>query len=140
MTEPNSLHAGVAYFVIACLFVVSTSIGCGPANELGRKPVSGSITFDNEPLANGSILFAPLDKSGQGSGAVIKDGQFSIAAHQGLPIGEYAVRIYSADEESEKVEPTLPGPGVKTQPERIPPEYNIKTTHRLAVELSLIHI
>ena len=122
----------VAVFVFAfssvCLF------GCGPENKLGRKAVSGTITINDELLKNGSIMFAPCDSSGQGSGAVIADGQYAIEAHQGLPPGEYDVRIYSADEEAEKVEPTLPGPGVRTQPERIPPEYNIKTKCRLTVE------
>ena len=115
---------------IALLFIAS---GCSPENKLGRQPVSGTITLNGEPLQRGSILFAPTDPNSVSSGAEVSGGTFSIPPHQGLTSGTYAVRIYATDETAEQVEPALPGPGINTQPERIPPEYNIKSKLSLEV-------
>ena len=115
--------------VVACL-------GCSEPNALGRKAVSGMISVNGSPLQKGSILFAPVDRNGVSSGAEIVDGAYAIAAHQGLTPGSYTVRIYATDEVAEAVEPTLPGPGVKTQPELIPPAYNMRSELKLEVNES----
>jgi len=107
--------------------------GCSPDNSLGRQAVTGNISIDGAPLDQGSILFSPDQPGGVSSGAEIVDGQYAIPAHQGLTPGEYTVRIYATDATAEAVEPTLPGPGIKTQPERIPSQYNIRSKLKLTV-------
>ena len=121
-------------FVVSSLCsILVASMGCAPENSLGRQPVSGTITVNGESLLHGSILFAPDDPTGVSSGAEIENGTYAIAAHQGLTQGTYTVRIYATDEEAEQVAPTLPGPGVKTQPELIPAAYNMKSNLKLEV-------
>ena len=112
-----------------CPFV----FGCGNDNPLGRKAVSGAITLNGSALELGSIQFAPR-QSGVSSGAEVKDGQYSIDETKGLTPGTYVVRVYSTDEESEAVEPELPGPGIKVQPDLIPAAYNRKSDIELIVE------
>jgi hypothetical protein len=121
--------------LLICIGIVACC-GCSEANKLGRKAVQGMITVNGQPLEKGSILFAPEDRNGVSSGAEIVDGTYAIAAHQGLTPGVYTVRIYVTDEAAEAVEPTLPGPGVKTQPELIPPAYNMRSELKLEVNES----
>lgn len=118
--------------LIAMLTLVAL-LGCAPENRLGRQPISGTITVNGEPLNRGSILFAPDDPTGVSSGAEIENGTYAIPAHQGLTVGTYTVRVYATDEDAEEVAPTLPGPGVKTQPELIPAAYNLKSDFKLDV-------
>ena len=118
------------------LAVLLFSFGCGPKNELGRLPVSGEIKLNGQPLDQGTILFAPKQAQGVSSGGDILDGAFQIEEHKGLTPGSYFVRIYAADEEGEDVEPQLPGPGIKTKRERIPPKYNLRSELKLVVEAS----
>lgn len=122
--------------ILLAMIGLVACFGCSPENKLGRKAVSGVITVNEQPLAKGSILFAPDDRNGVSSGAEIANGEYSIAAHQGLTPGNYTVRIYATDEVGEAVEPSLPGPGIKTQPELIPPAYNMRSDLKLEVRES----
>lgn len=118
-----------------CLVLLVLASGCGEPNPLGRKAISGAVTFDNDPLEYGMIEFAPKDPAGHSSGAVIENGQYEIAAHQGLPPGQYTVRITSpSNQEPAEVEEEVlpPGPeerGRQPPPatERIPAEFNTKS-------------
>lgn len=137
MMHSRYLGAIPALLPSTCVFGFSlllvASLGCSPENSLGRQPISGTISVNGQPLSLGSILFAPNDPGGVSSGAEIENGTYSIPAHQGLTTGSYTVRIYATDEEAEQVAPTLPGPGVKTQPELIPAAYNMKSKLTLEV-------
>jgi len=126
---PASIH-----LVFIALFYLC--LGCGPKNELGRLPVSGKLSLNGAPLEKGTILFAPEQSRGVSSGADVLDGAYAIEEHKGLTPGTYVVRIYAADEEGEDVEPQLPGPGIKTKRERIPPKYNLRSELKLVVEAS----
>lgn len=128
-----ALLSGKATNVLGLAVAVAVCLGCSPENKLGRQPVTGTISVNGELLDRGSILFAPTDLNGVSSGAEIENGTYTIPAHQGLTTGTYTVRIYATDVEAEEVAPTLPGPGVKTQPERIPAAYNMKSKLRLEV-------
>jgi hypothetical protein len=103
--------------------------GCGPANPLGRKAVSGKITLNGAPLENGNISFSPKSDKGVSSGAVIVGGAYSIETEKGLPEGEYVVRIFAATPDTRAPDPNLP-PGPRTSPpgiDLIPPEYNARS-------------
>jgi len=112
------------------------SLGCGEPNPLGRKAISGTITFDGSPLEYGMIEFSPTDPAGHSSGGVINDGTYQIPAPQGLPPGTYKARITSptdsgpAEDEEEELLPPGPQEGGRQPPpakERIPAEFNTKS-------------
>ena len=119
-------------FVLAgLLLLLGVCVGCGPGNPLGREAISGRITMDGKPLEWGNIRFEPIDgkKDAVGSGDVITDGHYSIAAEKGLPPGKYRVRIFAgtARAPGEKLpgEEELPMPGVELPgKELIPRKYN----------------
>ena len=71
-----------------------------------------------------------------GAGAFIEDGQFDIPQSKGLSPGTYHVEINSPNEGAPPVmdRATPGGPGIPTQPDRIPPEYNINSKQRVDVK------
>ena len=115
----------VAGFFVAVSFVV-LGTGCGPGAG-GNLELSGKVTLKGQPLANGTIEFTAPDNSKM-SGGVISQGAYNIPAIQGLPPGEYKVRIHAA---SETAAPKTEAPGTDSlQPpakELIPEEFNVKS-------------
>ncbi len=112
------------YWATLCLCVVL--VGCGETNELGRLPVTGSVTLKGKPLDQGTIEFAPTGETGVSGGAMIADGDYQIPGDKGLPPGMYTVRISSADETSGEAE-KLPGESDAMAEERIPAKYNTES-------------
>lgn len=101
--------------------------GCGPANPLAREAVSGSVTFNGEPLATGAIGFDPVDAGGVNSGATIDGGRYAIEEHRGLPPGKYRVRINSSKSDAAAIAKLPPGAPEPPGIELIPPEFNINS-------------
>jgi hypothetical protein len=117
---------------LGAMLSIAVWVGCGADNPLGRQAISGTVTLDGQPIAAGSIEFAPRQHGGVGSGAMITAGSYQIAAAKGLPPGKYLVRIFAPeDAQAAPAEPSVPGPTGPSQPppgvERIPPEYNAKS-------------
>jgi hypothetical protein len=103
--------------------------GCsGSGDDLPREPVSGTVTLDGQPLANGSIQFNPMTQSGSAvsGGATIQNGRFSIARENGLVPGTYRVAIYSAGSSGAQSKSASPGSGrgADRPKELIPDKYN----------------
>lgn len=124
----------VAGWAVVIFAMALTAVGCGPENPLGRLPISGTVTFEGEPLDQGFIEFSPTENNPNiASGDRVENGRFQIPAHLGLTPGTYLVRISSAEETGEVVEPEFPGAATSTARERIPPEYNIESDQRITV-------
>lgn len=78
-------------WVIACVAVLSAP-GCGSAGR--GVAVSGKVTFEGEPIQDGSIQFIPQPGTdGPSAGATIADGAYSIQAQSGPVPGTYQVQI-----------------------------------------------
>ena len=95
--------------------------GCG---ERGPKtvPVSGTVTFDGEPLPEGSLMFVPEDASLPPEGADIANGAFSMRAKPGK--NRVEIRATRAPE-GLVVDPTLPSKQGWEQ--YLPARYNAET-------------
>lgn len=123
--------------ITALVLLLFLTIGCGQPNPLGRKEILGEVSFDGSPLETGSIEFSPKDPNGVSTGTSILNGTYQIEAHQGVPPGQYTVRITSPIDslanavEDDEVSP--PGPverGPRQPPpatERIPADYNVRS-------------
>lgn len=83
------------------VFVVSLGLAsCGQKNErIAVHPVTGKVTFNNQPAAGAMVVFHPLDKKDDRAvprGKVEKDGTFKLStydADDGAPSGKYKVTI-----------------------------------------------
>ncbi len=124
----HALPLGPILFLIA---------GCGGGDGLPRERVSGMVTLDGQPVADGMIQFlpeGPADPSGAvlSGGATIKGGAYDIPRDTGLIPGTYKVSIYAASSKGEVSND--PGPGQRLPREMIPAKYNQQTTLTAAVE------
>lgn len=59
----------------ACLLVLLGSFGCNSAEA--PSEVSGTVTMDGVPLAEGEIIFEASDNSKTPSAGMIKDGKYT---------------------------------------------------------------
>jgi hypothetical protein len=108
--------------------------GCGPRSD--KLPVSGEVKLDGAPLESGAIRLTSIGgEKVQATGAFIENGEFEIPQSKGLSPGTYHVEINSPNEDAPPVmdRATPGGPGIPTQPDRIPPEYNINSKQRVEV-------
>lgn len=76
--------------VLVSLGVVFAADGCGSRRKDGRVRVQGTVAVGGEPLARGTIRFAPVGAHrGPVAGGTIRDGAFSIPASAGPTAGTY---------------------------------------------------
>jgi hypothetical protein len=69
-------------------------LGCGRGSEIPRGSVSGKVSYQGHPVAEGTILFVPIKGTkGPGASAIIKDGQYEVIAGGGVPVGAQRVEI-----------------------------------------------
>src|SRR4051794_26204863 len=63
-----------------CLVAGLAVSGCGRGGDhLPREPITGTVSLDGTPLADGNITFMPVDAAkGTEVGAVIAQGAFSV--------------------------------------------------------------
>src|SRR5262245_1912691 len=103
--------------------LLGCAAGCG--SQVGGKfQVSGTVNLNGNPLDKGGIRFSAADGSTVASGAMVRQGRYLSPAEKGLPPGKYSVSINAADESA----PPVIINGTPTPPNRIPDQYNVKTT------------
>ena len=69
------------------------ALGCGGGGA-DRASVAGTVTYEGQPIAAGSIAFIPVDAaSGPTAGATIENGRYTIDAAQGPAPGAHRVEI-----------------------------------------------
>src|SRR5262245_45343633 len=119
-------------------FIAAVSlVGCGPANPLGRKALSGAVTLDGAPLDRGTIEFHPLEEGGVQSGGMISGGKYTISADKGATPGKYRVLIVDFHETPPIPPGHMPGDDVFPMPKlKVPPEWNTKSQQTIEVKKS----
>ena len=108
--------------------------GCGSSDGLNRQAISGTVTCDGRPLANGAILFEPAtNESGTAVGSTIRQGSFLVSRSDGPVPGVYRVRIYASS--GIQAPPTKGQTDRSPRPmvERLPETFNTHT--KLAAEV-----
>lgn len=120
---------------IAGFFVVSlTLVGCGRREVLG--PVSGVVTIEGEPVPRATVIF-DNDQLGVHmlSEAADEQGRYIVrmANGDGLPLGEYDVRVCPPVQDHALGPIKAPPPGAENDPYRdtIPMRYRERDTSNL---------
>ena len=113
--------------------LAAVALGC-TGDPRGRLPVRGAIRLHGAPLEQGSIQFLPTaDDQHFATGAMIRDGEYTVPATHGLPPGTYRVLVTSPEPPAAGA-PILPGSeNVPVLKDRVPAEYN--TGSRVTVEV-----
>jgi len=114
--------------------LVMFALGCGESDPLGRKAISGTVSFNGAPIERGNIGFQPVEKSTTSGGASIEAGKYSIPRQKGLPAGKYRVTVNApkgGGAQASKDAP--PGDPLPPPQEMIPPEWNEKSDQFIEV-------
>jgi hypothetical protein len=128
------VNRGWSGFVALTAVGLIVSNGCGSRSD--KLAVSGEVKLNGAPLESGAIRLTSIGgEKVQATGAFIENGQFDIPQSKGLSPGTYHVEINSPNDDAPPVmdRATPTGPGIPTQPDRIPPEYNIDSKQRVEV-------
>jgi hypothetical protein len=127
------MKCGIALVALAGTFLLCA--GCFNSYG-GRLPIKGKVTLKGTPLDNGTIEFLPATPEiSTKEGAVIVNGTYAIDRQHGLVPGKYRVSITSGDGRTPAAGDQPPGPtGANiVSKDRIPPEYNSKSTQEVEV-------
>jgi hypothetical protein len=120
------------FAITTCLAFLSVSLaGCGDSDGLAREAISGTVTLDGQPLADGAIQMLPINRTeGTAGGAIVKDGKYTIEREKGLLPGQYRVVISSSQAGAAAPSDGPPGPVPTSDAPKdpIPAKYNIETT------------
>jgi hypothetical protein len=108
--------------------------GCGgPDHELVLAPVSGTVTYNGEPLADAMVAFDPEEGGRIASGKTDEDGRYrltTVEGYDGAIVGRHGVTVV-------KVAPT-PAPHI-SDPDAgkplIPEKYFDASTSELTAEV-----
>ena len=109
---------GVEFLILG---VMVSLVGCSGGDGIERVDVTGTVTYQGQPVQEGTITFDPQGK-GPVAGAQITGGTYQATGRGAVPVGNYLVRISSTVEDRENwVEDAMPEPPRK---ELLPEKYN----------------
>jgi hypothetical protein len=116
-------------FSICAIAAAIVVVGCERAPTGGT--VTGTVTFDGQPLKDGIVSFAPFDGKGQTSDAKIADGKFTAS----VSIGTMKV-MFSAPKVigKKKMYDTPDAPSVDEIKELLPDKYNAQSKLTITVK------
>ena len=96
-TRPLMTGWGTPRKVGSLLALLWAVAGCSaPSDEPVRTAISGSVTFEGQPIPTGEIFFQPdadAGNTGPASNADIVDSKYSLPQQFGVLGGAYVVRI-----------------------------------------------
>src|SRR5579864_8957149 len=107
--------------------------GCGDAGP--RSSVQGSVTYDGQPVDDGTIAFLPAGDGEERARATgeIYDGRYELNSHSGPNTGKYRVEIYWRKKTGRQIA-SPSGKSFKEETEQaIPARYNAQS--ELTVEV-----
>ncbi len=124
--------------VTACGLLILLAAGCGSTD--GNIPITGEVTFQGRPIAEGEIVFTPAAGTATGSAlsgsaaasvaGKITGGKYTCRVSE----GRSQVRITAYREVPGKVDRSNPGEEAPVVEMYIPPEYNANTKLEVTVD------
>jgi hypothetical protein len=116
---------------------LALAVGCERATDDGRRAVTGSVTFNDQLVEEGQIVFEP-ESTGPLATGQIKAGKYAIDPKFGPAAGPYRVRIEGYRKKKVANMPPHPYAGDSAEPDVVaeqflPAEYNTRTTLRVEI-------
>ena len=137
MQQCNPKIRAVWFLMVAGLAIMLN--GCGDRGP-ERVRVSGLVTYDGKPVAEGRIRFTPDASSNMPvSGAYIVDGRYQADSHGGVPVGAYKVQIEAYTPTDPSLLPDLAGKGKPNAgkagfgQQYLPAKYNVDTQIEMTI-------
>lgn len=115
-------------FALVGLVGLALIFGCGD----DKSSVKGSVTFDSQPVASGTITFVKSDGELVREGAIIKDGAFQAQ----VPAGNYKIELNAQKVVGKRKQKSFDGKDeeVEITEELFPERYNTKSELTTKVE------
>jgi hypothetical protein len=116
------------------LLATVATLGCsGSGDEIVKSEITGTITYNNEPVEFGEIHFLPADGTvGPQANGGIRDGKYAVQANGGVPVGNQKVAIFAYFDlpKPDFLPPLAPTP----REQYIPAKYNKQTELTVTIE------
>ena len=113
------------------LFSLVSTSGCTDSPTHGT--VRGTVTLDDEPLAEGTVRFVPVDGQSQTTSGFVTNGTFTATVPAGLMRVEFSAPKVTGEMQKMYDEPD--SPEVPVVDELLPVKYNVETELTLEVKL-----
>jgi len=125
------LQSGHKGWKLGLAFAAALLVGCSQAPPMGQ--VSGKVTFQGQPVTEGSITFLNLKEGGTAGADLSADGTYTVAG--GAVPGDYTV-VINPPTEIVDTDPgkSPPAPMEKNMP-NIPPKYRMQGTTTLSATI-----
>lgn len=125
--------------VVVSVLVCCVSLGCGGSlpDEPERVTVSGAVTYDGQPVADGEVRFVPTKGTeAPSSSAMISGGAYKAEFKGGVPVGIHRVEIRGYRPKAGGAAEETPGvaAGETLKEQYLPAKYNAKSELELTVE------
>lgn len=110
--------------------------GCDIAKSRGWASVQGSVTYEGQPVGNGTIAFLPQAPNGRAVSSEIRDGIYSIPNTFKLAGGDYYVQIagYRSTGKTGTPSPYASNTDLEIREQYIPAVYNNRTELTASIE------
>lgn len=119
----------VALALPVTAMLLGVMAGCG-GSDLDLASVHGTVTMDEKPLPNATVMFTPVTAGKTAYGRTNEAGEYELIfsrSSKGAVPGEYAVRISTYEEiPDENDKPVI-------TPESVPVQYNHETELKATV-------
>ncbi len=115
---------------VLCVLLIGafsgTLAGCGGKEPIykgdKRYAISGTVTFNGEPVHGAMISFVPQDDKLNPSGGPVENGKFSVSEEKGPNKGNYLVAITWMKPTGEKKHDSDTGEMIDVVAEAMPPK------------------
>jgi hypothetical protein len=116
------------------LLVVLMALGCSQGEELGK--IHGTVTFQNEPIKRGLVMFANKERGVYMTAPISEEGMYEVqmAKGPGLPLGKYDVAV-APPLLDHPIGPILNPPKLEDEPQ-FPAKYRSYETSGLSVTIN----
>jgi hypothetical protein len=125
------------FVTIGLLGLGVVPLGCGGEDGDGLHPLSGSATFNGEPIDLGSIALIPAGGGGtasqRASGGVIQDGAYQIPQEKGLNAGTYRVEVRWLKKTGRELTDPMSGDKYHERKEALPAKFHARS--ELTIEI-----
>ncbi|MCC6494415.1 MAG: hypothetical protein IT424_15500 [Pirellulales bacterium] len=105
------MTASVSRATLILLGLVALS-SCGANDRLST--VAGTVSVDGQPVEQGVIHFQSTASPASSGGATVSDGQYRLAAKQGLAPGDYTVVLQAFRKTGRTINDPQKGPVAET--------------------------
>ncbi len=129
------------YLLPLLVLLAAMLVGCGARDGPERVIVSGTVTYQGQPVEEGRIRFLPAKGTKVPvSGAEIVDGKYTADGRGGVPVGTHNIRITARriDPKYAELGDSLPrdlqdvgGPPMQ---QYLPDKYNVKTELEITIK------